>query len=399
MAGISSRLASPGCCWTSSCCPSARRPTMPTWSATRSESPRKWPAPWSKSSRATPRRWPPGQALLKLDDTDAKQQLARAAAQLAQTVRQVRVQQAQAVQFDAAITERELQLARAEADLAKREPLLAEQAIAGEEVRHASEAVQMAQAGLTQGATAGRRRARAGGWRHGWQRTRPYWPPAPPTRMPGLPCIARRWWRPPAATSHSAACSSAQRVRARRTHLLTIIPLADVWLEANFKEAQLRTLRIGQPVRIVSDLYGSDVVFHGHVIGLSAARVRPSRCCPPQNASGNWIKVVQRLPVKIALDPPNWRSIRCALACPPPRPLTRMTAAASCSRPIRSPTCMSRPVPTPATSPKPMPRRRRSSAPTRDRNWRRQPHGGAASASESSTGRIPAFARRPRWCS
>src|SRR6185369_8973897 len=91
-----------------------------------------------------------GQPLLKLDDTDARQQVARAAAQLAQTVRQVRVQQAQAVQFDASITERELQLTRAQSDLAKREPLLAEQAIAGEEVRHAREAVQMAQAGLTQ---------------------------------------------------------------------------------------------------------------------------------------------------------------------------------------------------------------------------------------------------------
>jgi membrane fusion protein (multidrug efflux system) len=86
-------------------------------------------------------------------------------------------------------------------------------------------------------------------------------------------------------------------------HLLTIIPLADVWLEANFKEGQLRHLRIGQPATVVSDLYGGDVEFHGHVIGLSAGTGAAFSLLPAQNASGNWIKVVQRVPVKIALDP------------------------------------------------------------------------------------------------
>jgi membrane fusion protein (multidrug efflux system) len=76
-----------------------------------------------------------------------------------------------------------------------------------------------------------------------------------------------------------------------------------VWLEANFKEAQLRHLRIGQPVKLVSDLYGGDVVFHGRVIGLSAGTGAAFALLPAQNASGNWIKVVQRVPVKIALDP------------------------------------------------------------------------------------------------
>jgi membrane fusion protein (multidrug efflux system) len=85
--------------------------------------------------------------------------------------------------------------------------------------------------------------------------------------------------------------------------LLTIIPLADVWLEANFKEGQLRHLRIGQPVKVVADVYGGDVVFHGKVIGLSAGTGAAFSLLPPQNASGNWIKVVQRVPVKIALDP------------------------------------------------------------------------------------------------
>jgi membrane fusion protein (multidrug efflux system) len=85
--------------------------------------------------------------------------------------------------------------------------------------------------------------------------------------------------------------------------LLAIIPLQDVWLEANFKEGQLRHLRLGQPATLISDLYGGDVIFHGQVIGLSAGTGAAFSLLPPQNASGNWIKVVQRLPVKIALDP------------------------------------------------------------------------------------------------
>ena len=85
--------------------------------------------------------------------------------------------------------------------------------------------------------------------------------------------------------------------------LLTIIPLTDVWLEANFKEGQLRNLRLGQPTKVISDLYGGDVVFHGRVIGLSAGTGAAFSLLPPQNASGNWIKVVQRVPVKISLDP------------------------------------------------------------------------------------------------
>jgi membrane fusion protein (multidrug efflux system) len=84
--------------------------------------------------------------------------------------------------------------------------------------------------------------------------------------------------------------------------LMSIVPLQDVWLDANFKEGQLRNLRIGQPARIITDVYGSNVVYHGKIIGLSAGTGAAFSLLPPQNASGNWIKVVQRVPVKIALD-------------------------------------------------------------------------------------------------
>ncbi|MEJ0100653.1 MAG: HlyD family efflux transporter periplasmic adaptor subunit [Pseudomonadota bacterium] len=241
-----------------------------------------------------------GQTLLKLDDTDAKQMVARAAAQLAQAVRQVRVQQAQAVQYDAGITTQELQLARAQADLGKREPLLAEQAIAGEEVRHAREAVQLAEAQLTQARQqSAAARALVGG--------------VPLAQNPAVLAastayqdawLALRRTTVVAPTGGYVALRSVQlgqRV-APGEHLLTIIPLADVWLEANFKESQLRHLRIGQPVKLTTDLYGGDVVFHGHVIGLSAGTGAAFSLLPAQNASGNWIKVVQRVPVKIALE-------------------------------------------------------------------------------------------------
>jgi membrane fusion protein (multidrug efflux system) len=87
------------------------------------------------------------------------------------------------------------------------------------------------------------------------------------------------------------------------TPLLSIIPLDQVWVEANFKESQLEDVRIGQPVTMYSDFYGKDAVFHGKVIGLGAGTGGAFALLPPQNATGNWIKVVQRVPLRIALDP------------------------------------------------------------------------------------------------
>jgi membrane fusion protein (multidrug efflux system) len=85
--------------------------------------------------------------------------------------------------------------------------------------------------------------------------------------------------------------------------LMAIVPLNDVWVDANFKEVQLSHMRIGQPVKVTTDMYGSGVVFHGRVVGLSAGSGSAFALLPPQNASGNWIKIVQRVPVRIALDP------------------------------------------------------------------------------------------------
>ena len=85
--------------------------------------------------------------------------------------------------------------------------------------------------------------------------------------------------------------------------LMAVVPLQSVWIDANFKEVQLTQMRVGQPVEVTTDIYGSDVVYHGHVEGLGAGSGSAFALLPPQNASGNWIKIVQRVPVRIALDP------------------------------------------------------------------------------------------------
>jgi len=84
---------------------------------------------------------------------------------------------------------------------------------------------------------------------------------------------------------------------------MAIVPLNGVWIDANFKEVQLKHMHIGQPVELTADVYGSSVVFHGKVVGFSAGTGSAFSLLPAQNATGNWIKVVQRLPVRIALDP------------------------------------------------------------------------------------------------
>jgi membrane fusion protein (multidrug efflux system) len=87
------------------------------------------------------------------------------------------------------------------------------------------------------------------------------------------------------------------------TPLMAVVPLDQVWIDANFKEGQLEDMRVGQPVEVTADIYGGDVTYHGRIAGLGAGSGAAFSLLPPQNASGNWIKIVQRVPVRIALDP------------------------------------------------------------------------------------------------
>ena len=241
-----------------------------------------------------------GQVLVKLDPIDAQTALSRAASALGSAVRQVRQQKATAGQFDSEIESRKLELARAQTDLAKREPLVAEQAIAGEEVRHAQESVQLARAALAQ---AERQSLSAHALVDG-------------TPIESNPMVlqARDAYRDAwIAAQRNAVIAPVTGYVAERSvqlgqhiqageALMTVIPLHSLWVDANFKEVQLRNLRIGQKTEVRSDLYGGSFIFHGHVQGMSAGTGAAFSLLPPQNASGNWIKVVQRVPVRILID-------------------------------------------------------------------------------------------------
>lgn len=114
------------------------------------------------------------------------------------------------------------------------------------------------------------------------------------------------------------------------TALMAVIPLDQLWIDANFKETQLRDMRIGQPVDIETDLYGSDVKYSGTIDSLGAGTGSAFALLPAQNATGNWIKIVQRVPVRIHINAQELASIRCGSACRPRSASTCTTRAARC---------------------------------------------------------------------
>jgi membrane fusion protein (multidrug efflux system) len=241
-----------------------------------------------------------GQTLVKLDPTDAELALAKAQSALAQAVRQVRQQTQTAAQYESSIAPKREELQRAQADLARREPLLAEHAIAAEEVMHARQAVADARSALD---TAQRQSNAAHALIDG-------------SDVAGNPLVqqARTAYREAWIAAHrNAIVAPVSGYVAQRSvqvgsrvqpgqSLLTILPLHDLWVDANFKEVQLKHIRIGQPAEVRTDVYGGDVVYHGKVEGLAAGTGGAFALLPAQNASGNWIKVVQRVPVRIAFD-------------------------------------------------------------------------------------------------
>ncbi|HXD83320.1 MAG TPA: HlyD family efflux transporter periplasmic adaptor subunit [Rudaea sp.] len=241
-----------------------------------------------------------GQVLVKLDPTDSDLALAKAQSALAQAVRQVRQQTQLASQYDASIAAQRENLARAQADLKRREPLLAEHAVAPEEVAHARQAVANAQAALD---AATRQAAGAHALVDG-------------TAVAENPLVqqARAAYREAWVNDHrNAIVAPISGYVAQRSvqigsrvqpgaSLLTIVPLHDLWVDANFKESQLTHIHIGQPAHVHADVYGGDVTYDGHVEGLAAGTGGAFALLPAQNASGNWIKVVQRVPVRIMLD-------------------------------------------------------------------------------------------------
>jgi membrane fusion protein (multidrug efflux system) len=255
-----------------------------------------------------------GQTLVKLDPADAQVALEQAEAQLAQTVREVRTLYANNGALQAQIALREADLARAQAevskaqdDVSRRSPLLASGAVGQEEFNHvnaqlttARSSVAAAQSAvlaareqlasnqvLTEGVAVDQHPnvARA----------------AARVREAFLALKRADLQSPVDGFVAKRSVQLGQRVQAG-TPLLSVIALSQVWVEANFKESQLQNLRIGQPVELVADVYGKKVPYRGTVEGLGAGTGAAFALLPAQNATGNWIKVVQRVPVRIALD-------------------------------------------------------------------------------------------------
>src|SRR5882672_6961529 len=241
-----------------------------------------------------------GQPLVRLDQADAKVALDQSEAQLARTVREVRNLFATSAQLRAAVEMRQSDLAMARKDLARREGLGNSGAISTEELQHARDAMRNAEAALlsAQEQLAGNQ-ARVDGTtleNHpdvrnasaavrnaylGYSRT------VLPAPVSGF--VARR------------AVQLGQRVSPGAA-LMSVVPLDQVWVDANFKEPQLATMRVGQPVTLTADIYGSKVEYHGKVAGFGAGTGSAFALLPAQNATGNWIKIVQRVPVRIAFD-------------------------------------------------------------------------------------------------
>jgi len=241
-----------------------------------------------------------GQVLVKLDSTDADTRLAQARSALAQAVRGVRQQTSSATGADAQVVAARLDLKKAEADLKRRLPLIAAQAESPEIVQHLRDGVEQARAAVN-AAEAQASAAHAAIEGTGVAQN--------PVVMQARANFRAAW----VAAQRNAIYAPVSGYVAERSvqlgnsvqpgqQLMTVVPLHDLWIDANFKESQLRHIRIGQPVKVVSDVYGSDAEYHGKVIGLGAGTGSVFSLLPAQNATGNWIKVVQRVPVRIALD-------------------------------------------------------------------------------------------------
>ena len=255
-----------------------------------------------------------GQPLVKLDPVDANLALDQARANLAQAVRQVRTLYANNGSLSAQITLRESEVAKAQTDIARatddfnrRQSVSGNGAVSKEELNHAQTQVANSKSALASalaGVAAAREQllsnqamtdgtaidqhpsvqAAAAKLREAWLSTQRAALPAP---VDGY--VARR------------PVQLGQRVAAG-TPLMAIVPLNQLWVDANFKEVQLRHIRIGQPVHLTADLYGKKVDYKGTVMGLGMGTGAAFALLPAQNATGNWIKVVQRVPVRVALD-------------------------------------------------------------------------------------------------
>jgi len=242
-----------------------------------------------------------GQLLIEMDPAIPTVNLQAAQANLARVVRTVKSQFSKSDSGAAQLNQAKVALAQAQGDYQRRLKAFGTQSVSGEELAHARDAVAAAQAAVTS-AQGGLAQSNA---------------PIEGTDIAHNPDVlaAEAQLRTAAiAFGHMRLIAPLDGVIAQRTvqagqqvaagtPLMAVVPLSNVWIDANFKEVQLARMRVGQPVSVKADIYGSGVVYHGHIEGLGAGSGSAFALLPPQNASGNWIKIVQRVPVRIALDP------------------------------------------------------------------------------------------------
>src|SRR5712671_4868434 len=242
-----------------------------------------------------------GDPVVLLDDADTRSALDEAKAGLAQAVRRVRQLYANTNALRASVELRRAEWRRAREDLQRRTGLPDARALADEDLKHAQAQFESAAAALRaaeqQLAASEALVSRTTVATH-----------------PDVKQAAAKLRESYLAAQRASVLAPVTGYVAKRSvqlgeqvapgaPLLAIVPLADVWVDANFKETQLQDVRIGQPATLSSDLYGGAVTYHGTVIGLGPGTGSAFALLPPQNATGNWIKIVQRLPVRIRLDP------------------------------------------------------------------------------------------------
>ena len=247
-----------------------------------------------------------GQPLIDLDAATADVNLAAAAADLATAVRATRADFSKVGASDAGVVQARASLSAAQGDFARRRSAAAAGAISGEELSHAADALKVARANLQLAlAQQNQSRTAVSG--------------TDVSSNPAVLAAIAAYRRAAIQRGHMHIVAPITGVVAQRsvqlgqqvaagTPLMAVVPLDRVWIDANFRETQLKDLRIGQRASVTADMYGGDVVYHGKVMGVGAGSGNAFALLPPQNASGNWIKIVQRVPVRIALDPKELRA-------------------------------------------------------------------------------------------
>lgn len=269
-----------------------------------------------------------GDVLVQIDDTDARLALAQAEANLGQSRRrvssyfatdeglaaQVKAREADERQAQARLAASQADFSKAEVDLKRREALAKSGAVSGEELTNARNAMVQAESSLNVAkamaaqstanrlSTLGSKKANAALTVDATVETNPEVMLAKAKVEQAQVDLARTVIRAPVdGVIARRQVQIGQRVQ-NGERLMTVVPLHDVHVDANFKEVELRKVKIGQPVEITADIYGDKVVYHGVVSGVSGGTGSAFSMIPAQNATGNWIKVVQRLPLRIQLD-------------------------------------------------------------------------------------------------